>query len=159
MWSTGIRSFWSQGVAKRTLAMAYPPTANTCPLLFIAWGIESESESEVAQSCPTLCHPWTVAHQPPPSMGFSRQEYCSGLPFPYKYTINVYKKNYFLPCMLTSHKSWWTHVIVFFTEFKECWPLMFCPWMEMSLLFKITGEENGKLRGKHLRSIVSIPKY
>ena len=26
--------------------------------------------------------PWTVAHQPPPSMGFSRQEYWSGLPFP-----------------------------------------------------------------------------
>ena len=27
--------------------------------------------------------PWTnVAHQTPPSMGFSRQEYWSGLPFP-----------------------------------------------------------------------------
>ena len=26
--------------------------------------------------------PWTVAHQFPPSMGFSRQEYWSGLPFP-----------------------------------------------------------------------------
>ena len=26
--------------------------------------------------------PWTVAHQSPPSMGFSRQEYWSGLPFP-----------------------------------------------------------------------------
>ena len=25
---------------------------------------------------------WTVAHQAPPSMGFSRQEYWSGLPFP-----------------------------------------------------------------------------
>ena len=25
---------------------------------------------------------WTVAHQAPLSMGFSRQEYCSGLPFP-----------------------------------------------------------------------------
>ena len=27
--------------------------------------------------------PWTVAHQAPPPMGFSRQEYWSGLPFPY----------------------------------------------------------------------------
>ena len=44
--------------------------------------IQSESESEVAQSCPTVCDPWTVAHQAPPSMGFSRQEYWSGLPFP-----------------------------------------------------------------------------
>ena len=26
--------------------------------------------------------PWTVAHQPPLSMGFLRQEYWSGLPFP-----------------------------------------------------------------------------
>ena len=26
--------------------------------------------------------PWTVAHQAPPSMGFSRQEYWCGLPFP-----------------------------------------------------------------------------
>ena len=26
--------------------------------------------------------PWTVAHQAPPSMGFSRHEYCSGLPLP-----------------------------------------------------------------------------
>jgi len=26
--------------------------------------------------------PWTVAHQDPLSMGFSRQEYWSGLPFP-----------------------------------------------------------------------------
>ena len=26
--------------------------------------------------------PWTVAHQAPPSVGFSRQEYWSGFPFP-----------------------------------------------------------------------------
>ena len=26
--------------------------------------------------------PWTAARQAPPSMGFSRQEYWSGLPFP-----------------------------------------------------------------------------
>ena len=26
--------------------------------------------------------PWTVAHQASPCMGFSRQEYWSGLPFP-----------------------------------------------------------------------------
>ena len=92
--------------------------------------IEVESESEVAQLCPTLCDPmncsppgssihgifparvlewvaisfskawkwkvkvkslsrvrllatpWTAAHQVPPSMGFSRQEYWSGLPLP-----------------------------------------------------------------------------
>ena len=36
----------------------------------------------VAKSCPTLAIPWTVAHQAPVSMGFSRQEHWSGLPFP-----------------------------------------------------------------------------
>ena len=37
----------------------------------------------VAQSCPTLCDPMDSSlHQAPPSMGFSRQEYWSGLPFP-----------------------------------------------------------------------------
>ena len=29
-----------------------------------------------------LATPWTAALQAPPSMGFSRQEYWSGLPFP-----------------------------------------------------------------------------
>ena len=35
----------------------------------------------VTKSCLTLVTPWTVAHQAPLSMGFSRQEYWSGLPF------------------------------------------------------------------------------
>ena len=33
----------------------------------------------LTQFCPTL---WTVARQAPLSLGFSRQEYWSGLPFP-----------------------------------------------------------------------------
>ena len=36
----------------------------------------------VAKSCQTLETPWIVAHQAPLSMGFSRQKYWSGLPFP-----------------------------------------------------------------------------
>ena len=39
-----------------------------------------KKESEVAQLCLTLCDP--MAYQVPPSMGFSRQECWSGLPFP-----------------------------------------------------------------------------
>ena len=42
-------------------------------------GRQNESESEVAQLCPT---PWTVACQAPSFMRFSRQDYWSGLPFP-----------------------------------------------------------------------------
>ena len=36
----------------------------------------------VAKLCPTLETPWTVACQAPLYMGFSRQEYWSGLQFP-----------------------------------------------------------------------------
>ena len=36
----------------------------------------------VTKSCPNLATPWTVATQAPLPMGFSRQEYWSGLPFP-----------------------------------------------------------------------------
>ena len=48
----------------------------------VHWEDSKWKWSEVAQLCPTLWDPWTVAHQAPPSMGFSRQEYWSGLPFP-----------------------------------------------------------------------------
>ena len=34
------------------------------------------------QSCPTLCDPIDGSHQAPPSLGFFRQEYWSGLPVP-----------------------------------------------------------------------------
>ena len=37
--------------------------------------------AQLLQSCLTLT-PWTVAHQASLSMGFSRQEHWSGLPFP-----------------------------------------------------------------------------
>ena len=36
----------------------------------------------VASVLSDFATPWTVAHQAPLSMGFSRQEYWSGLPFP-----------------------------------------------------------------------------
>ena len=36
----------------------------------------------VAQSCPALCDPMTVACRAPRSTGFSRQEYWRGLPCP-----------------------------------------------------------------------------
>ena len=40
-------------------------------------------ESDVTQSCPTLRpHALYIAYQDPLSMGFSRQEYWGGLPFP-----------------------------------------------------------------------------
>ena len=61
----------------KTLISTY---ALLCSLISIA-KVWKQSESEVAQSCPTLETPWTVAHQAPLSMGYPRQEYWSGLPF------------------------------------------------------------------------------
>ena len=49
---------------------------------FLLQCMKVKSESEVAQSCPTLATPWTAAYQAPPSMGFSRQKYWSGVPLP-----------------------------------------------------------------------------
>ena len=44
------------------------------------WGLKVKVKS---LSCVRLfVTPWTVAYQALPSMGFSRQEYWSGLPFP-----------------------------------------------------------------------------
>ena len=42
-----------------------------------------ESDSEVTQSCPSLCDPMDCTCQTPPSVGFSRQDYRHGLPFSY----------------------------------------------------------------------------
>ena len=46
---------------------------------FLLQCMKVKNESEVAQSCLTLVTPWTAAYQAPPSMGFSRQEYWSGV--------------------------------------------------------------------------------
>ena len=49
---------------------------------FLLQCMKVKSESEVAQSCPTLATPWTAAYQASPSMGSSRQKYWSGMPLP-----------------------------------------------------------------------------
>ena len=59
---------------------------------FLLQCVKGKSQSEVAQSCPTLfffffrvlllATPWTAAHQASLSMEFSRQEYWSGVPLP-----------------------------------------------------------------------------
>ena len=49
----------------------------------LAWMVITSAMSRsVVQSCLDSATPWTVARQAPLSMGFSRQEYRSGLPFP-----------------------------------------------------------------------------
>ena len=47
-----------------------------------SWTIKKDAAAKSLQSCPTLCDPIDTAHQAPPSLGLSRQEHWSGLPFP-----------------------------------------------------------------------------
>ena len=49
---------------------------------FLLQCMKVKSESEVAQSCPILSDLMDYSLQVPPSMGFPRQEYWSGLPLP-----------------------------------------------------------------------------
>ena len=51
-----------------------------CHFLFQCMKVRSKSEATHCVRLPTT--PWTAAHQAPPSMGFSRQEYWSGVPLP-----------------------------------------------------------------------------
>ena len=57
---------------------------------FLLQCMKVNSESEVAQSCRLLATPWTAAHQAPPCMGFSRQEYWSGMPLPSPSKFHIY---------------------------------------------------------------------
>ena len=49
---------------------------------FLLQCMKVKSEREATQSCPTLSDPMDCSHQAPPSMGFPRQEYWSGVPLP-----------------------------------------------------------------------------
>ena len=58
-----------------------------------------KSESEVAQSYLTLSDPMDCSLLAPPSMGFSRQEYWSGLPLPSLYMSIIWQISHEVSCM------------------------------------------------------------
>ena len=73
-----------------------------------------KSESEVAGT------PWTAAYQAPPSMGFSRQEYWSGVLLPSPGRIQISNRNRILKggpdsvCDCCSLKArWWDYKQVY----------------------------------------------
>ena len=72
----------SESLASPKLASGFftnvpPGKPSLCIYIYLYGGGGS-----VAKSCPTLVTPWTVAHQAPLSIEFSRQEYWSRLPLP-----------------------------------------------------------------------------
>ena len=69
-----LKSIGNQGKEKQILQM----------FVLITLGKERGGNGGlVAKLCQTLVTPWTPACQAPLPMGFSRQEYWSGLPFPF----------------------------------------------------------------------------
>ena len=56
------------------------PKASPCDT--ILYSIEVKVKVKLLSRVRLFATPWTVAYQASPSMGFSRQEYWTGLPFP-----------------------------------------------------------------------------
>ena len=54
---------------------------------FLLQCMKGKCESEVSQSVQLWATPWTAAHQAPPPMGFSRQEYWNGVPLSSPFTF------------------------------------------------------------------------
>ena len=61
---------------------AAPPPPQTFPSGILNCMLGFPAVLKLLSRVRLFATPWTVAHQAPPSMGFSRQEYWSGLPFP-----------------------------------------------------------------------------
>ena len=59
------------------------------------WKVKVKSLSRVRPSAT----PWIAAHQAPPSMGFSRQEYWSGVPLPSPSHNTTFSKSYSLAAL------------------------------------------------------------
>ena len=76
---SSISSCWGSNDTSNTRNSCYYDCAKHF-ICFISFNLPAR---EVAQSVPTPCDPMDyIAYQVPLSMGFSRQEYWSGLPFP-----------------------------------------------------------------------------
>ena len=76
-----VRGEWTrQNVANKIRKMSSAVDLMACSsVISVSWKLKVKLLSLVWR----FATPWTVAHQAPPSMGFSRQEHWSGLPFPF----------------------------------------------------------------------------
>ena len=85
----------------------------------------------VAKSWQTLVTPWTVARQAPLSMGFSRQEYWSGLPCPPPGDLpdlGIEPASLDVLCIdrwiLGTSTTWGAQVVSPGVKISKCFPLM-----------------------------------
>ena len=70
-----------------------PACASSSPAFLMMYSAATAATATSPQSCLTLSTLWTVAHQAPLSMGFSRQEYWNGMPLPSPMMYSAYKLN------------------------------------------------------------------
>ena len=100
MWETGVRSLCREGPLEKDMATHSSIHAWKIPWTEEPDGLQSmgwQSRTRLSDFSSlhftslkwkwshwvlSVATPWTVAYLSPPSMGFSRQEYWSGLPFP-----------------------------------------------------------------------------
>ena len=78
---------WSDGLPFSSPGIFLTQASNPCLLCLLHWQVDSLPLLLLLLSCFShvrLCAtPEMAAHQAPPSLGFSRQEHWSGLPFPF----------------------------------------------------------------------------
>ena len=94
------------------------------------WKVKVKSLSRVQ----LLVTPWTAAYQAPPSMGFSRQDNCSGVPLPSPDQPRQHikkQRHYFVNKGLSSQSCGFSssHVWMLELDYKESWaPKNWCFW-------------------------------
>ena len=84
--------------------------------------------------------PWTAAYQAPPSMGFSRQEYWSGVPSPSPIILLIGSKTKIknLICLDSSCVSAFNYLIIlFFKDYKNKYVSTSCSRMEVEWYWKM----------------------
>ena len=94
------------------------------------WKVKVKSLSRVR----LLATPWTAAHQAPPSLGFSRQEYWSGVPLPSRLCqmdchgqVGVWVGTFQVlllfseKCLLPQYRSLWLFPCLAVSLYDLCW--------------------------------------
>ena len=109
-------AFWTWGISFTYINLYYENNINTY-LIDLSEGLLLLlllSHFSRVQLCAT---PWTAAYQAPPSMGFSRQEYWSGVPLPSPVRRTKWPKD--MKCIstcITIHKNRYCVNIISYTS-------------------------------------------
>jgi len=84
-WTMACQAPLSMGFSRQEYWSGLP-----FPFLMIKYEVSEVNEVKLLSHVRLFATPWTVAYQPPLSMGFSRQEYWNGLPFPSPDMLAIY---------------------------------------------------------------------